>query len=206
MSKVVSSINLRAYVIPGHGNKITIELLGEDGRLFARKILQYEIVSRWVYVALDIPFEIRAVAETARLQISTRDEAGRMKALSSVQLLLLSEGFEEINPPDSLPERCTIKQPSSGAGISGGVLHVDGSLYPFNSQPLVIELVAADGRIVGRQSLPIQPALDDGYLPFSVDIAYNVSRATWVRLTLSQADERIAGLIYLYSQEVLLNP
>jgi hypothetical protein len=41
---------------------------------------------------------------------------------------------------------------------------------------------------------------------FSTTIPYKVSEPTLARLVLRQEDDRLDGLIYLYSREVLLNP
>jgi hypothetical protein len=149
---------------------------------------------------------VQAAAEVARLQISTQDQYGRLSALNSVHLLLLSAGFTEINPPGNLDERCTLDMPSPGTRISKGTQAVSGQMRPFNSQPLVIELVTSSGAVVGSKMVAIQPAPDDNYIPFEADISYNITAATWARLTIRQSDDRIGGTMYLYSREVYLNP
>ena len=206
LSKLLSPIKLHGYVIPGDDNLVRIELYGEDGRLLARELLRLYTSGKWAYLAIDIPFEVQAAAEVARLQISTQDAYGRVSALNSVRLLLLSAGYAEINPPGNLDERCTLDTPSPGARISKGTLTVSGQMRPFNSQPLVMELVTTSGAVVGSKMIAVQPAPDDNYIPFEADISYNITAATWVRLTLRQSDERIGGTMYLYSREVYLNP
>jgi hypothetical protein len=79
-------------------------------------------------------------------------------------------------------------------------------MRPFNSQPLVIELVTSSGAVVGSNMIAIQPTPDDNYIPFEADISYNITAATWVRLTIRQSDDRIGGTMYLFSREVYLNP
>lgn len=206
LSKVRSPIKLRSYIVPGYDNLTRIELYGEDGRLLARQLLRVYTSMKWAYLSVDIPFEVQAAAEVARLQISTQDQYGRISMLTSVRLLLLSAGYEEINPPGNLDERCSLVSPSPGTRVSKGKLTVSGQMRPLNSQPLVIELITATGAVVGSKMVAVQPALDDSYLPFADDITYGIPAATWVRLTIRQSDERIAGTIYLFSQEVYLTP
>ena len=206
LSKLLSPIKLQGYVIPGYDNLVRIELYGEDGRLLARQLLRLYTSGKWAYLAIDIPFEVQAAAEVARLQISTQDLYGRASALNSVHLLLLSAGFAEINPPGNLDERCMLDTPSPGTRISKGTLTVSGQMRPFNSQPLVIELVTSSGAVVGSNMIAIQPTPDDNYIPYEADISYNITAATWVRLTIRQSDDRIGGTMYLFSREVYLNP
>ncbi|MBA4380523.1 MAG: hypothetical protein C0393_07615, partial [Anaerolinea sp.] len=206
LSKVRSPIKLHGYVVPGYDNLARIELYGEDGRLLARQLLRVYTSVKWAYLSVDIPFEVQAAAEVGRLQISTQDQFGRTSLLTSVRLLLLSAGYEEINPPGNLDERCSLDSPSPGTRVSKGKLTVSGQMRPLNSQPLVIELITATGAVVGSKMIAIQPAPDDSYLPIAAEITYAIPAATWVRLTIRQSDERIAGTIYLFSQEIYLTP
>jgi len=41
---------------------------------------------------------------------------------------------------------------------------------------------------------------------FETTIPYEITEPISARLTIRQDDDRISGLFYLYSQEVLLNP
>ncbi len=206
LSKVRSPIKLHSYVVPGYDNLARIELYGEDGRLLARRLLRLYTLAKWAYLSVEIPFEVQAAAEVARLQINTQDQFGRPRALISVHLLLLSAGYEEINPPGNLDERCVLESPSAGTRVSKGKLTVSGQMRPLNSQPLVIELITPSGAVVGSKMVAVQPAPDGGYIPFTVDLTYSIPSATWVRLTIRQSDERIAGTMYLFSQEVYLIP
>jgi len=197
---------LHGYVIPGNDNLVRVELLGEDGRLMERRLFRLFTSSKWAYLSMEIPFEIKSAAEVARLEISTQDAYGRVSAVNSVRLLLLQAGYAEINPPGNLDERLLLVSPSPGTRISNGTLRVSGQMRPFNDQPLVIELVKTNGEVVGSKMVAIQPAPDGSAIAFEAKIIYTISAATWVRLTLRQSDERIGGTMYLYSREVYLNP
>jgi hypothetical protein len=83
---------------------------------------------------------------------------------------------------------------------------VAGDLRPLNSQPLVVELVTRDQKILASQLVAITPPSSDIYIPFQLDLPYSVSFGTWALLQIHQSDERIGGIMYLNSREIYLNP
>jgi hypothetical protein len=203
MSKMISPITLRMNILAGESEKVQVDLFGEDGRLLTRILKRVPTSNDGVYQSIKIPFEIRAAAELARLTISTRDEQGRIQALNSVRVLLLSSGNSEINPPGNPSEPVGVFEPKSEESVSGGVLNVRGDVWPFNFQPVIFELVDPDGKSIALRILTvshINPQL------FETTIPYKVSGPTPARLTIRQDDDRITGTFYIYSQEVLLNP
>lgn len=206
LSKLVSSVTVYGYAIPGYNHKGYADLYGEDGRLLVSEVLQLNTAFTWAYFYWTMSFEIQGAGELARLTMSTLDQYGRLTAVYSVHLILLAEGFSIINPPGDLKERCVIEQPVSGRRIAGGKLTVAGKMRPFNSLPLVVELVARDGNVIASKLVATSPAPDDSYVPFQVDLPYSISTGVWARLVVRQPDERIGGTMYLYSREVFLYP
>ena len=204
MSKVISPITLHMNIVAGKSEKVQIELYGEDGRLLTRNVKRGVPTSgKGVPQQIKVPFEIRAAAEVGRLTVSTTDKEGRMQSLNSVRLLLLSSGVNEINPPGNPSEPVGVFSPESEEEITGGVLNVKGDIWPFNLNPVILELVGPDGRSMALRILNLEqlhPQLFETTLP------YKVSEPTLARLTIRQDDDRIDGLFYVYSQEVLLNP
>jgi hypothetical protein len=203
MSKVISPINLRMNVIAGESEKVQVDLYGEDGRLLSRTLKTVRTSREGVLQNIKIPFEIRATAEVGRITISTLDKAGRLQSLKSVHVLMLSSGSNEINPPGNPSEPVGVFSPLAEESVTGGVLNVRGDLWPFNLQPVILELVGPDGNSIGLRILTvnhINPQL------FETTIPYKVREPTLARLTIYQDDDRIDGLFYAYSQEVLLNP
>jgi hypothetical protein len=203
MSKMVSPIMLRMHITAGESGKAQIDLYGEDGRLLTRKLKKVPPSGKGVDQQIRISFEIPGVAEVGRLTVSTLDKQGRMQSLSSVRLLLLSAGNNEINPPGDPSERVGVTSPQAEETVSGGILQVRGDVWPFTLKPVVFELVGPEGELMGLRILTISqltPQL------FETTIPYKVSEATPARLTIRQDDDRINGLFYVYSQEVLLNP
>ena len=206
LSKIVGPIEAYGYAVPGYKNKGSLDLYGEDGHLLASQLLQLNTPYKWSAFYWKLSYDTNSVGELGRLSLSTQDEYGRITAVNSVHLLLLSEGQSIINPPDDLKEHCVIEQPAAGQRLSGGVLNVAGKMRPYNNLPLTVELVARDGRVIGTQLVPISPAPDNSYVPFRVAIQYGIAQSTWALLVVRQFDNRIGGTMYLYSQEILLNP
>ncbi|MBI4733083.1 MAG: hypothetical protein HY781_13340 [Chloroflexi bacterium] len=206
MSQVTSPVHFYGYAVPGYDDKGLIELYGEDGSLLASEILQLNTDYKWAFFSWSLPFDVRGAGELGRLTLSTRDQYGRLTAIQSVHLLLLPDGLEIINPPGSLAERCVIESPEAGKRITGGTVSVSGEMLPFNSLPLIVELVARDGSSLGSQLVSVSPGQEGAYLSFRVDMIYTVTVSTPVLLTVRQSDDRIGGTMYLYSQEIILNP
>jgi hypothetical protein len=206
LSKIVSPVKVFGYAVPGHNNQASLDLYGEDGHLLASKLLLLYTPYKWASFSLEMPFDLNSIGELGRLTLSTQDDYGRVNAVDSVHLLLLSEGTSIINQPGDLRERCVISLPVAGQRIFGGILTVAGKMHPFNNLPLTLELVGRDGKVIGTQVIPISSSPNNDELPFRVDIRYNISNPAWALLSVRQNDDRIGGLMYLYSQEVFLNP
>jgi hypothetical protein len=153
--------------------------------------------------SVKIPFEIGGTAEIGRISISTLDKAGRIQALNSVRVLLLSSGENEITPTGDPSEPVGVISPDDEESVSGGILTVRGDVWPLSLQPVILELIDPDGRSLGLRILTVEnvnPQL------FETTIPYRVSEATTARLLIRQDDDRMPGLFYVYSQVVLLNP
>lgn len=204
MSKVTSPISLRMQVVSGGSERVQIDLQGEDGRLLARNLQRVPTWPGGFYVSLKIPFEIRAAAEVGLITISTKDDFGRVQAQLGMRVLLLSVGTDEITPEGDSSERVVFYDPpKEDAVVQGGILNVDGRILPFNDEPVVLELIDPVGKTVGLRVLDFVGT--DEQL-FSTTLPYKVSEPTAARLTLRQDDDRLDGYIYLYSQEITLNP
>ena len=203
MSKVVSPISLRINIKIGESENMQVDLFGEDGRLLSRTVKKVPTSNRGILQSVKIPFEIGGTAEIGRISISTLDKAGRIQALNSVRVLLLSSGVNEITPTGNPSEPVGVVSPEDEDAVSGGVLTVRGDVWPFSLQPVILELVGPDGRSLGLRILAVETANPQ---LFETTIPYRVSEATTARLLIRQDDDRMPGLFYVYSQVVLLNP
>jgi len=203
MSKLVSPIQLVATVVAGESEKVQIDLYGEDGRLLSRAVRLLGRRTKGALLSLKITFEIRAAAELGRITISTLDESGRIQALNSVRVLLLSSGVNEINPSGDLSEPVLVFSPVAEQTVSGGVLNIRGDIWPFSIQPVVLELISPAGKSVGLRMITVN---DINPQLFETSIPYKVTEPMSARLIIRQSDDRMPGRFYVYSQVVLLNP
>ncbi|MBN1450306.1 MAG: hypothetical protein JW963_04755 [Anaerolineales bacterium] len=204
MSKVTSPMTLRIQIVSGGSELVQVDLQGEDGRLLSRNL---ERVPSWpggYYFPLKVPFEVRAAAEVGRITISTKDGFGRIQSQLGMRVLLLSVGSAEINPEGDPSERAVFYEPPREDAIAqDGVLTVEGRFLPFNDQPVVLELLAPGGKPVGLRVLDF---IGTDEQLFSTTIPYKVTEPIQALLMLRQDDDRLDGQIYVYSQEILLNP
>lgn len=204
MSKIASPLNLRMQIVTGASELVQIDLQGEDGRLLARNLAQAKSWPAGYIVTLEIPFEIRAAAEVGRITISTKDEFGRVQSLLTTRVLLLSVGEDEINPEGDSSERVVFYSPPvKDAVASDGVVDVEGRFLPLNDNPVVLELLDPTGKVVGLRVLDF---IGTNEQTFSTTIPYKVFEPTLARLVLRQEDDRLSGQVYIFSQEILLNP
>ena len=204
LSKVVSPIMLKSYVRPGADGLIQVELLGEDGRLLAREILRREsVLVEGAYISIEIPFETRAAAELGRLQISTKDDLGRPLETESIHLLLLSVGNNDFNPGAAPYARAAFFYPTSKREIFGGTLPIIGEMQAYNDNPVILDLLDAEGKTLGTRTLSLVAGSRE---EFETTIEYDVDEQVEARLVIRQADEKFEGSVYLHSQIVVINP
>ena len=209
LSKVISPIELYTFVAPGDDGRIRVELTGEDGRLLYRQVFLYTETPAGarVHLKTSVAFEIPGVAETARLSVYVNDEYERLKSLSTADLVLLSDGGAELNSTGDLLENIIIQQPTIKSLVQGDSVLVTGIARTGDNQPLLVELVAADGRVVGSRLAGIAPLQEDGgHRLFAVDVPFSVHSPTWVRVTIYDNSGRLPGSKHVSSVEVLLSP
>jgi len=210
MSKVVSPLHVQMLLVAGESNIVQMDLLGEDGRKLYAETLRVKRNEAGVYRTWEIPFEIRAAAEQGWLQVSSKDDEGRMQVLNSLRLLLLSVGTNEINPPGNvIYERVVLQAPEDGALVSGGILDVRGRVWPMNDDPVFLELILPDGKIAGARVLDppgLMPQSFTTTIPYRLTVPENSTEPLKARLSVRQVDPILQIPIYVYSAEVLLRP
>jgi len=207
LSKVISPIGLHAFLIPGDSGRARVELFGEDGHLMYRKLFVFSSPPGvQTNLRANIDFEIKGVAETARLVISVDDSYGRLKMLASENLILLSLGDPDINPPDDFLATVVIQEPASKVLIQGGTLVVSGLARISSDRPLLVELITTSGKVIGNRLAGVATEPQGGHRVFAATIPYTVSSPTWVRVTVSEWSYELGGPVQLTSEEVLLGP
>ncbi len=209
LSKVASPIRIEMGLTPGDDGMLYIDLIGEDGRYITREVADYRnFINKQIYTAKEIAFEIPGAAETARLILSVKDWAGRLIALSSVDLVLVQLGDNIINPEAFSQEPYLIRSPKADDIVTGGVVHLSALARPVNDNPLIIELINDTGGAIASKILQVEPPSGNlSHTPFEVDIPYSVSGPTKVRLTIHQvSDGRLPGTIALNSVLITIQP
>jgi hypothetical protein len=208
LSRVASPIPINAYLKPGANYKVQIELLGEDRRLLARQIVVVPWVNRQGMAALymKLDFEIPGTAEAGRLVISVADEFGRTTALNSVPLILISIGESDILPPANKLAPITIQLPARKTLIQGENLLVYGFARPSSDGYLMAQLIAEDGRVIGKRVTNVEAQPGSGYGSFTAEVPFFVTEPTPALLVVWEGDGSLSNIIYLASVEVLLSP
>lgn len=208
LSKVTSPLQFHAYLFPGEDNRVRIALYGEDGRLLVRKVIRYSSPQEEkVHLKRDLHFEISGVAETARLEVSTRDEYGRLTALTSTDVILLTEGDADINPPLNLYEKIIIEEPVPNTLVQGSSLIVKGYTRYADQGQLLVQIVNFRGGVVGSKIIGVSgQELDLGYHFFAGEVPYQVRSATWVQVQVTAQDDDLSEVLHTSSVRILLSP
>jgi len=211
VSSVVSPINLQTMLVSGESEVVQVDLLGEDGRVLQRDLEKVTRNVRGIFRRFDLKFEIRAVTEAGYIRISSKDDFGRIQALNTMPVLLYSIGSAQINPPGNMIyERVMVEGIKEKANFYAGEVGLKGRIWPFNDQPMIVELILPDGRSISTRVLTFAGIEAQS---FETTLPYKVTEPTSARLTfrqdnplLSVTDPELMKYIYLYSIEVMLNP
>lgn len=210
-SSVISPINLQAMLVSGESGVVQVDLLGEDGRVLQRDLEKVTRNVRGIFRRFELKFEIRAVTEAGYIRISSKDDFGRIQVLNTMPVLLYSIGSAQINPPGNMIyERVMVEGLKEKANFYAGEVGLKGRIWPFNDQPMIVELILPDGRSISTRVLTFAGIEAQS---FETTLPYKVTEPTSARLTfrqdnplLSVTDPELMKNIYLYSIEVMLNP
>lgn len=202
-SQLLSPIRLHALLQPGDKGHVRIELFGSNARLLARQILVFETTPE---MDAEIDFETSHQKETARLVVSTQDEFGRLQALNSIDLVLLSEGNEVINPPADPPEEILISSPQQGEVLYGGIIKIAGTANIEPGRPLDIKLIDREGRVLTFGE--VYPKFEKGetWGTFEIAFTYTVKESTWAQIAITENGVGILGPMHFTAIEVQLAP
>lgn len=206
MSMLVSPIEFIVHLAPNYTGTTQIELVGEDGTELYRRIFKtYSNIGYYTRLDEKIDFEIRGVAELGRLQISTFDNAGRLQALNSTTVILQSVGENKLTPAQAQQAKLIIGFPDYASEIKGVSLIVKGEIHPYNLMPIIFELQNLQGKVISSRLLEVNNT-NKNHLPFIIELPFNVTEKTDVRLIIRQSDDKLDGLFYLYSMPLFLSP
>ncbi len=210
-SSLVSPIILQMELVSGESEVVQVDLLGEDGRVLYRDLDKVARNVKGIFRRYELRFEIRAVSEAGYIRVSSKDDFGRLQALNTMPVLLYSVGTNQINPPGNMIyERVMIEGMKEKADFYAGEVNLKGRIWPFNDQPMVVELVLPNGSPISSRILNFN-GIDTQ--SFETILPYKVSEPTLARLTFRQdnpllgvIDSELQKLIYVYSVEIMLHP
>jgi hypothetical protein len=206
-SRLVSPIHVAGLADPTFEQTLVVRvILADDTVLLVEPTtIQADIGQRGPF-AVDLPVSV-SVEQPAFIQvydISPRD--GAIAHLSTVGVTLLPSGQATVVPVTPKPERIVITQPTPNATVSGGVAHVEGWALASFEQTLVVDVLDAEGRVVGTQPLIVQ-APDFGQPgPFSADVPYTVSAEGSGRIVVRDPSVAFLGDVHRASVTVILKP
>ena len=206
LSRVVSPFMLTTHLIPGETRRAEVALWGEDGRLIYRRLFVFKSLNERTSIAARIPFESSAVAETGRLVIQVKDEHNRLISLASHELILMTEGEADVNVPGDLLAPIVITKPEEKVLVQGDALDISGWVRMAPGHNLLVELVAADGRVVGSRLAEVESGPQGEHVPFVAEVPFQVNAPTWARVTISERKPGVEMPLNLASVEVLLSP
>jgi hypothetical protein len=204
MSRIVSPLQVQLLAVAGDSRRVEISLFGEDGSLLGRSLIAVPGSTSGDSLSVKVPFEIRGVSDLGYLQVSTKNGRGLIQSLITVPILLLSAGQTQVNPPgNTIYERVALADLPPEAEVTGGVLSVTGQVLPYNSSPVIMELVTEEGDAL---SLRVLTATGEDWQAVETTLPYRVSRPTPARLFVRQADQVMGGEAYVFSQPLTLMP
>jgi hypothetical protein len=207
LSLVTSPIQAPLHLTERIVRVVRIELYGEDGRLLARDVRNFDDIPWGAnQFTENLEFEIDAAAELSRLVVSVEDRFGRLTDVNSVNLVLLSTGMAKLNPASALWQRIIIQEPQSKSLVQGGKLIVSGRARLNSDQPLHVMLITEDGKIVGQRLAGVTISIPGDYGTFITEVPYTVKDLIFALLVVYEDGNPISDIAHLSSTEVILAP
>ena len=209
LSRHTSPIRVIANLNTLLSKETEITLYGEDGRVLASKRLWSKPYNDPINGNLitDIDFSIPVVAETGRLELKVFDSSGRIWALNSVYLILLSGGITDRNYAPENQDRIQLQLPMPGQRqVESSPLFISGMVRTQSDEPLTIWFIDESGTTVGEGQASVVLTPGSPYAQFVGEIPYQVSGPTNVLMTIGMQEGRIPGFTYLKTIEFTLLP
>jgi hypothetical protein len=213
LSRVRSPFNLHLYLDPPRSDRVEslvyrFALYDENGRALLEQTLAGEESEKLSsHLLISVPFDIQGEAQTVRLVVSCQDDYGRIAALASSELILLSQGEAEIKPVQDLFADLILQQPIPSTLIQGEVLLVQGVTRSAPDDQLYVGMIDRDGNQVGSGLVTVsEEDLGKGYRSFAGEVPFQVDKSSWIRVQVIARDGKFSGILNLTSVEVLVSP
>lgn len=154
-------------------------------------------------------FDLGQETSAGRLVVTQLDEYGRLQAVNSFDLILAAHGETEFSETPALKQAISITSPLSGTVIEGGKLLVNGSVRAdlldggnenaVVDPPLRVQLVTQTGAVISQRLAAVRRQLGDAPGLFTVELIYQASGETPVRLVVYQDGGSISAITHLAS-------
>ena len=205
-SQVTSPFQIVGRGGPSFKERVHIRLLGEDGRVVSEMTtILFAYPGNAGNFATRLEFDTPAVAENARLEISTDGiRWASLDQLVSVDLVLLSGGYPRIHPVEHGPQKIALLEPRDGSVVEGGLMVVRGAGWTDSELPLTVELLNRSGEALATHQVRLD-SLEPGVLgAFELAIPYDIAYSQYVRVVVREQNASPPGLRYFSSVEVWL--
>jgi hypothetical protein len=156
--------------------------------------------------AVDVPFSLSQDRQAFIQVFTTSPRDGGVTHLAAVGVTLSPAGEPQIVPVQPYPERIAILQPRPGDRLRGGTLHVTGFGLASFEQTLLVEVLDADGKLIGSHPVIVGAPEPGEVGPFEADVTYTLSAAGPSRVVVRDVSPAFGGDVHRASVEIALEP
>ncbi len=201
-SIVTSPIAIHAEITPDGNNLFRITLVDVENTLLSRQVFP---INKPLTLDILLAFEIPGESTNARLILSLYDEYKRPESIRSVDLILQKNGEAILQTQPNPTPWLTLKHPLPLEHLEGGVVLVEGSINPPNSNPVIFELITETSGVISTALLYVPDANTN--FDFELEIPYSyIHHKQKVLLIARQTGQNIPGDVILDSWEIMLSP
>ena len=125
---------------------------------------------------------------------------------TSIDLILLSLGKADLNPPNPDLQNIVIQEPKPNTLIQGGTLIVSGKARLKTDRAPRVQIIDEDGVVVGQRIASISYPSPGAYGDFFAEVPYHVAGFTPVRVIVFEEGGVLSQYTFLSSTEVQLTP
>lgn len=206
-SSIVSPLTISGVSDPTFENNLLVQILDEGGSVIGtgNALISADIGQRGPFAGT-VEFTAPAAPAHGRIVVSSSSARdGHLIHLSSVEVQLLPSGAADIKPAPEHPEAIAILGPALSDVISGGTARVRGISGPAFEQMLSVNVLDANGAVVGSGPLTIQAEVGKPG-KFAGEVSYTVTGEQPGSIQVFATSARDGGIIHLSSVEVTLRP
>lgn len=206
-SQVLSPLSLEVQFAPGEaGQRIRIELYGQDGILLVRKLFERQRLPASGLYADKLEFESAASPRAAFLVVALDNPAGIPLAASAVDIDLLVAGNPRLRQAGSQAEAIVIQDPAPQAKVAGGLLSISGMTSLDPASPLKVQVIDPAGKVLGQRLAKIEQDQAGPFRPFAAQVPYQVDDETNAWVIVFRDLPPGGQILFLASQPVQLKP